>query len=352
MIRLGFLAPTILVAKCLIQKLWLQGLEWDALPSRKIVDEWELYHKQLSILSILSIARYVIRDECVYVEVHGFCDASEVGYGAVLYLRHVLEREVVVSMLYSKNRVAPLKTMSIPRLELCAASLLSDCIAFVLSNITNMRVRRVFCWSDSTVTLAWIRSSPHRWKTFVANRVSHIQEQVAPECWNYVDGKVNPADCASRGIFPEQFVSHSLWWAGPPWLAESNSYWPNCVSSEILTAVTLEEKKVVYMAIFCDNFLSEILQKFWSLSKIQRIISYCLRFVNNLRNHKCEKQVGCLSYVELYKALIVIVRFVQNDVFSADILKLKEKVPCSKPLRKLVPFLDEDGVLRGLFKIC
>ncbi|XP_030750158.1 uncharacterized protein LOC115877948 [Sitophilus oryzae] len=236
--------------------------------------------------------------------------------------------------------------MSIPRLELCAASLFSDCIAFFLSNITNVRVRRVFCWSYSTVTLSWIRSSPHRWKTFVANRVSHIQEQVAPECWNYVDGKVNPADCASRGMFPEQFVSHSMWWAGPPWLAESNSSWPNCFSSEIPTAVTLEEKKVVYMATFSDNFLSGLLQKFSSLSKIQRIISYCLRFVNNLRNHKCEQQVGCLSYVELYKALIVTVRFVQNEVFSADILKLKEKVPCSKPFRKLASFLDEDGVLR------
>ncbi len=65
-------------------------------------------------------------------------------------------------------------------------------------------------WSDSTVTLDWIRGKPNQWKTFVGNRVSEIQDIVNPSSWRYCPTAENPADCASRGISPKQLVNHEL----------------------------------------------------------------------------------------------------------------------------------------------
>lgn len=181
------------------------------MPSHDIIYKWESYCSQLSCLSSLSIPRRFISDETLPAEIHGFCDASELGYAAVVYLRQVLpDNNVMVSLVCAKNRVSPLKRISVPRLELSAALLLAECFEFVMSNISHVEISKAFAWSDSTVALTWIRSPSYKWKTFIANRVCQIQEKVPPECWNYVDGKSNPADCASRGIFPDQLVSHQV----------------------------------------------------------------------------------------------------------------------------------------------
>ena len=107
---LGLLSPTILLAKSLIQKLWLQGLGWDAAPSADIINQWDAYRSQLPRLSLLSIHRRLIRNEKVGVEIHGFCVASEIAYSAVIYLPQTMpDDSVVISLVYAKKKVSPLK---------------------------------------------------------------------------------------------------------------------------------------------------------------------------------------------------------------------------------------------------
>lgn len=82
----------------------------------------------------------------------------------------------------------------------------------------NCKDVEISCWTDSMITLGWIRGEPHRWQTFVANRVSEIKRLVPNAQWNRVISVDNPADIVSRGIEPKKLINQTLWWNGPQWL--------------------------------------------------------------------------------------------------------------------------------------
>ena len=85
----------------------------------------------------------------------------------------------------------------------------------------------VFTWTDSTIVLSWLNGNPRQMKTFVGNRVSNIMQFIPPDCQNHVSSPDNPADCASRGLFPTELLNHELWWKAPDWLRSSSA--PNLV---------------------------------------------------------------------------------------------------------------------------
>ncbi|XP_071652997.1 uncharacterized protein [Temnothorax longispinosus] len=125
----------------------------------------------------------------------------------------------------AKTKVAPFKQVTLARLELNAAALLVK-LASHAKTVLELQGATFHFWSDSMVTLGWIRGHPTRWKTYVANRVSEIQTTMPEALWHYVPGGDNPADCASRGLFPGELIGHQLWWQGPAWLKEDLSTWP------------------------------------------------------------------------------------------------------------------------------
>lgn len=344
---LGFLAPLTFYTKYLIQYLWTLGLEWDETPPSNVINIWAKYKSELSCLLSIQISRCLIPNKFLSCQLHGFCDSSEKGYAAALYLRFELpDNKILVSLVCAKSKVSPLKRICLPRLELCGAVLLSNLISFVAEIYAGkLKINNVFAWSDSSVALAWIKSSPHRWKTFVSNRVSHIQDRIPPDCWFHVPSADNPADCASRGLFPTQLINHPLWWAGPSWLQLPPESWPVNKVHINVPDVCEEERKITLTSFVSLEILDSLLKKYSSLSKIKRIVSYCLRFVYNLQN-PTNKKSGAFTIHELHDALLVMVKRVQHTAFHEQIDNLERKNPVSKGLRKLNPFIGGDGVLR------
>ncbi|XP_075217845.1 uncharacterized protein LOC142322651 [Lycorma delicatula] len=186
---IGLISSIVISYKIFLQRLWLSGIGWDNLPS-SLLQKWHVLVSQLSLIDDIKINRRVIINNPTAIEVHGFCDASQHAFGACLYLRSVnSEGEISVQLLCSKSRVAPVKTVSIPLLELCGTLLLSK-----LLPILNLSIERVHLWTDSKICL---------WKTFVANRVSQIQDLTDVNDWKHVASSDNPADLISRGSNPE-----------------------------------------------------------------------------------------------------------------------------------------------------
>ncbi|XP_018394546.1 PREDICTED: uncharacterized protein LOC108773284, partial [Cyphomyrmex costatus] len=216
---LGWLAPVIITAKIIMQQLWATKCSWDDPIPPPLMQKWHNYHTQLIQLRNISLPRWTaFGSDTSHCELHGFADASSVAYAAVIYLKVIsLMGSVTVSLLIAKSKVAPLKPLTIPRLELCAAALLARTMSFARTTL-ELSTIPCHCWTDSTVTLAWLRQSPSRWKTFVAHRVNDVQTLIPDAKWHHVPTHQNPADLASRGVTASSFAESSLWWQGPEWL--------------------------------------------------------------------------------------------------------------------------------------
>lgn len=172
----GFLGPVVIVGKLFIQELWRIGIDWDQSIPTDLRKRWIEFYESLSLLEELKIPRWLGTNSKDKIELHVFVDASSVGYGAVVYVRTIRpDGEILTALITSKTRVAPVKTLSIPRLELCAAELGGFLLEHVQFSLKLQRAK-VILWSDSMVVLHWIRKLPCTLKTFVANRVSSIQE--------------------------------------------------------------------------------------------------------------------------------------------------------------------------------
>lgn len=344
---LGFLAPVVISAKIFMQQLWSHGLDWDEQLPSHLVSTWTRYQNELPLLNNLQITRWLGTSKSQSCQLHGFCDSSEAAYGAAVYLRAIgANGSVHVNLIASKTRVAPVKKVCIPRLELCGASLLAKLLEHITRSI-GLPDAECFAWTDSTVVLAWLQKPSNHWKTFVANRVSAIQSITSPQIWRHVPGVDNPADCASRGIFPAEIINHSLWWNGPSWLQLDNSHWPSR-KNDHQTDIDERASNNISLLISITHNPLELLEKFSTLDRLKRVTAYIFRFFTNCRSPKSQRLTGWLTTLELTKAHNYWISFVQGLSFGTEIKEVAAGRPVGNKsvLKMLNPFLGADGLLR------
>ncbi|GFV20596.1 integrase catalytic domain-containing protein [Trichonephila clavipes] len=164
------------------------------------------------------VNRFIMADNNVRIVLQGFADASEAAYGAVVCLQCFLHNGAAkVSILASKSRVAPIRVISIPRLELCACVLLAQLIKKIRSTL-RLNISDIVLHTDLTIALAWLYTPANRLKTFVANRIAKVQELTEGFQWNHASSVLNPADLVSWELCPCDLPNLRLWWHGPQFL--------------------------------------------------------------------------------------------------------------------------------------
>jgi len=197
---LGLLSPAVIAYKIFLQKLWQDKLQCDELIPSHLQQECNQLYQTIPKLSQHKIARKVICSDAIKLQVHEFCDSSERAYGACLYISSTDRNDKTsCELLCSYSKVEPLKQLTMPRLELCAATLLSKLYKKSIRAL-NITINESYIWTDSSIVLTWLQGPPTKSKTFVSNRVATIKDETAVATWRHVPSQSNPADLISRGI--------------------------------------------------------------------------------------------------------------------------------------------------------
>lgn len=252
------------------------------------------------------------------MQIHVFNDASQFAYATEAFLRMETKGNVSVQLIQAKTRIAPIKKMTIPRLELMA------CLLGIrlMSSLKDTCLAEAPCyyWTDSTTALAWI-SRNDEWGTFVGNRVREIVGSSNSQQWFHVPGIQNPADLPSRGCSPKELLE-SKWWEGPDWLKLPQNQWPNEKFETDEEKVNKEKKKASVIStsntvtVTNDPWFAQRPSHMLNLS----VLAWIQRFKNNClaQIRKLDRQVGSLTIHEVRSAEIIMVKLVQLQVFPKD----------------------------------
>ena len=160
-----------------------------------------------------------ISDKIRNISLYGFCDTSNQTYCAVIYAVTELSNGIISRIVTSKTKVAPIKKLSIPRLELLSCLLLSELMSTVCRLLQDVIVvNQKYLWSDYEVFLAWTKGQDKQWKPSVQNRVNKIRQISDADQWQYVNTGITPANVSTREHSMMKPAENDLWWYGPPFI--------------------------------------------------------------------------------------------------------------------------------------
>ena len=354
---LGFVAPVILIARIMQQRIVQMNLDWDdELPDEEN-EHWWSWFQQLDDLRKFSLPRCFLSKALGPItdyQIHHFSDASISGYGFVSYLRIAdINGKIHCSFLCGKARVTPLESHSVPRLELVAAVMAVQADKWLTKQLDLPKCRSTF-WTDSCIVLGSIRNDRKRFKTFVANRLAKIHRHTSAEQWKYVDTKSNPADDASRGLSPSQLLV-SRWPKGPSFLWENEGSWPRPPEAAAPFKGQLpddfhfvENKQVAVSRVqeTCGT-VDDLIVRFSSLYRLKVACAWHRRFIAFLKD-KSSVRKGGITVDELEAAELRLVAYVQRQVFGPVFKILESEVRL--PNKVIKRELKENSQLRCLYK--
>ncbi|KFM63798.1 hypothetical protein X975_18993, partial [Stegodyphus mimosarum] len=316
----------------------------------KLEDECKITKRQVlstiaRIFDPLGLLGPVIAKEAIVIELHGFCDASELAYGAVVFCTSISQcGEVIIRLATSKSRVSPIKRGSIPRLELWAAVLLAKLMNRVISAL-KLNINNVFLWSDSMTVLSWLQKEPCCMKTFVANRVAVVQEMTDVRQWHVPSGE-NPADIISMGLDFIKLVQSELWWKGPGFLMK-DEYPCKVIPTEVIVKDFADELKKlndtrISLNIKVNYFLNEFLNLSNNYVKILRFLSFIYRFYNNCKAKN--KISGPLRSEEIKHAELKLIKIIQEEEFKKELTSLQKDDKVVPNNENLGNYLSTEGI--------
>ena len=356
----GFFSPITIRAKILLQDIWKQKFDWDIPLSEDFQTQWCSIAEDLNSATSTTFPRFYFGNAADTTttsgtasdtnrspedhSIHVFCDASPQAYGAVAYIT----RGKQSALLMSKARVAPLKQLTIPKLELMAAVIGARLMTHLLQSVPT---KTFYLWSDSQIVLHWLTTN-RKLKTFERNRVTEIQELTESRKWNYCSTDQNPADLLTRGIAAHEYLKSKLWKNGPDWLTDERNFPSLQLTTEnaILLATTDEQQDEVQTQTEPGIYNVIDIKKFSIYRKLIRVTAYVIRFINlckaKLRTSRSLSSIKPLTVPELQEAEKLWLLSCQSTSYHAEIISLKSKDKRTTLVKQLQLFLDQEGFIR------
>ena len=361
---IGLVAPFTVGARLLLKDIWrVTGQQWDDELPQDMVQRFLVWSADLPKLENIKIPRSYFSGPFDNIELHMFGDSSQDIFSAVAFLRARVktptgEEKTELAFVLGKARVAPMKVMTVPKLELQAA-LLAARLKREITQALTVTVNQVFMWTDSTTVLQWINSNEKQ-LIFVANGVCEILEYTSVEQWNHVATKDNPADAGTRGISAE-VLQLSSWVNGPHFL--TNSSFPFVPNKEVLNYLKLGVNQAVIIVDTVSLATSVKKQttpvpwlfpfdKFSSYQRHLRIAAYVLRLLPKHAGYR-NPDGSITDPTELDEAERHLQYLVQGESFEAERKDLLDNkfVKRSSRIAPHSPFISPNGLIRSLGRI-
>ncbi|XP_038050892.1 uncharacterized protein LOC119724042 [Patiria miniata] len=359
---LGYANPFILRARLLLQELTRMKLGWDDPVPEEHRQIWQGWSEELAEMKEFEVNRCVKPHGFGTVteyQLHHFADASEKAYGAVSYLvMKNTSSELHSSLVMAKSHLAPLKTMTIPRLELAAATLAAKLDVAVKRELDVQEPIHSTFWTDSTIVLQYIRSTDGRFRTFAANRIATIHNASEASQWHYVDTKSNPADDISRGMSAGELKKSTRWLQGPEFLLMPQKHWPKepQVMDPLRQSDPELKKSKEQVQIFAvdseeNKGTDKLLQHYSSWHRLKKAVAWILRvreYLQNKNGRVPSDMKKPLTVDDLDKAEQAIIRHVQRQAYTDEYQTLHttaNPVKKSSPLYRLDPKINSEGVM-------
>ncbi|KAG1661544.1 DNA damage-binding protein 1 [Nymphon striatum] len=357
---LGFLNPLTVGGKILMRELWMNKKTWDEPLELSYLNKYKTLAIDINkILLKLEIPRQAVEpteDSCIYI----FTDASKEAFGCNIYCHSENRSE----LLFSKVKVSPLKSKTLPTLELLAVLLGLKCVKTVLSNLQNCSIKKIVLFSDAQIVLNWILTDDCKVKgIFIKNRLKDIKfflqdlAEICPVSFAHVPGTENPADLVTRGVSARVFeLRRFSFLHGPNWLKLPPASWPvgelGCIAESVKCKLYSPPTKL-------SNFSNALIHNkpiidinnFRSYKQLIKVTTLVFKAINRWR-----KRSDSLSKNEAKKYLI---KLIQCESFSEELNYLHsisnhvKKNAVKKPVLvdRLNLFVDKDGLLRSSGRI-
>ncbi|XP_058827235.1 uncharacterized protein LOC131687200 [Topomyia yanbarensis] len=352
---IGLVAHFLAYLKVLLQDVWRSGVSWDEPIKQSEFKKWNWWRQALPGVETVSVSRcyrqLTSANSQTKVQLHTFVDASETSFAAVVYLRFEENNYVECVLVGAKTRVAPLKYVSIPRLELQAA-VIGARLATSIENALSIKIHQRYFWSDSRDVLCWLASDHRRYSQFVACRVSEILEITEPTDWNWIPTKDNVADEGTKWERPPNFSISSRWFSAPCFIKEPAELW---VQQRVTVETTNEELRA---SVLIHNVFEPviIMENFSKWGRLVRFTACVLHFPRNAKLKQAElpRNSGPYLKTELIAAETILFKLTQYSAYADEIELVKEAIrsktfyqlPKDSALYRFTPQIDEDGLLR------
>ena len=350
---MGHIAPYVISAKILMQELSKMKLDWDTMLTGDLLNTWKDWISGLMFINEIKLPRHLFNGlpySLLKLELVGFSDASTRAYAASVYIKYEFRGKVQVKLLISKSRVAPMRKMTIPRLELLGSVFLARLMATVKNFLPMWKFINVTYYTDSMNVLYWIKGKDKDWSRYLKNRLIEICSLSSPNDWYHCPGEINPADLLTRGISAEQMTRSSVYYNGPHDLKIKNNL-------QIIEHITppqeclkeLKKDAKVMTTTTTNTFRNVIdIKKYSSYKRLIHITALVIQFINHLRKNQLTL-LQCMTIAEL-----LWIKEEQHNHFANEIIFIKnienkiktKKNEAGNLVKQWSLFLDKKELLR------